>query len=98
MPGEIVVSEVRIRLCRGTGGAIVGWASCVVNGAVLLDSIEIRGGTDGDLFLACPSKRSRGGIEHPYFFPISREARAALEEAILGELTERASRRNGGHA
>lgn len=97
MAAEIAISEVRIRFRKGEPGPLVGWASCVVNAAILLDNIEIRRGSKGDLFLSCPAKRSRGGIEHPYFCPISREARAALQEAILGKLSGRAGpNANGG--
>lgn len=89
MPGEIAVTEVRIRLCEGKGGARVGWASCVINEGIRIDSIEIMRGADGKLYLACPTQRSRSGVSHPYFCPINREARSALEEAILGKLSAR---------
>jgi len=86
MPGDIVVSEVRVSLRNGRSGAVVGWASCVINGSLRINSIEIRRGANDTLFLECPTQESRSGVRHPYFCPISREARAALEEAILGRL------------
>ena len=97
MAAEITISEVRIRFRKGEGGPLVGWASCIVNAAILLDNIEIRRGSKDEPFLVCPAKRSRGGIEHPYFCPINREARAALEKAILGKLPA-ISAENGGRA
>ena len=86
MPSEIEVSEVRISLRNGNSGALVGWASCVINGGLRVNSIEIKRGAKDKLFLACPTQESRSGVPHPYFSPINREARAALEEAILSRL------------
>ena len=97
MPGGIAVTEVKIRLCGGKGGARVGWASCVINGGILINSIEIMRGAGGKAYLVCPTQKSRRGVSHPYFCPINREARAALEEAILGKLSGRSGQNaNGG--
>ncbi len=96
MPDEMAVSEVRIRFNPTTGGSLIGWASCVLNGALHLDSMEIRRGQAGHLYLECPSLPSRKGITHPVFHPITRQARECLERAILEEL-ERACATGGGH-
>ena len=97
MSGEIEVSEVRVCLRKGNSSALVGWASCVINGSLRVNSIEIRRGANGRLFLACPTQESRSGVAHPYFCPINREARAALEKAILGKLPASPAE-NGGRA
>jgi len=95
MPDEIAVSEVRVRFNPTKAGSLVGWASCVVNRVLRIDSIEIRRGAEGCLHIECPSLPSRRGVRHPVFCPISRPAREGLERAILGEL-ERACAMNGG--
>ncbi len=97
MPDAIAVTEVKIRLCRGEGGARVGWVSCVINGGIRINSIEVMRGAAGKLYLVCPTQQSRSGISHPYFCPINREARAVLEEAILGKLPAIPTE-NGGRA
>jgi DNA-binding cell septation regulator SpoVG len=96
VPDGIAVAEVKLRLCRGKGGARVGWASCVINGGILINSIEIMRGAAGKLYLVCPTQQSRSGASHPYFCPVNREARAALEEAILGKLSARGAHTNDG--
>ena len=83
------VSEVKIRLVdEGTDG-LVGWASCVVNGALYLNNIAIRRSRDGGFVLTYPCKRSRSDQKYFYFNPITRAAKHVLDEAILGRLERR---------
>ena len=87
MNDTIVVAEVRLRMrSRGAPGSLRGWASCVVNGSIKLDSIEIHRRRDGSPYIWCPSTGSRSGVAHRYFFPITPEARRALETAILRQV------------
>ena len=81
------VSEVKIRLVDEGGDGLIGWASCVVNGALYLNNIAIRRGRDGEFVLTYPCKRSRSDQKYFYFNPITREAKRAIDEAILGKLT-----------
>jgi len=95
---DLEISEVKIRLvpacryARGAGrgedstGGLLGWASCVVNGALYLNNIAIRRGSDGRLVLHYPIKRSRSDKKYFFFNPITHEARRVLDEAILGKL------------
>jgi len=85
---EIYVNEVKIRLVDENPGGLLGWASCVVNGAVYLNNIAIRRARDGGLMLAYPGKRSRSDQKYFYFNPITREAHQALDQAILGQLKQ----------
>ena len=80
------VSEVRIRLVDETDDGLLGWASCVINGAIYLNNIAIRRGDEGGLILTYPSTRSRRDQRYFHFNPISREAKRILDEAILGKL------------
>ena len=84
-PG-IKITRIHLRLVeQGTDG-LLGWASCVVNGAILLNNIAIRRGRDGVLFLTYPAKRSAAGDRHHYFNPISSEAAEAVRDAVLARL------------
>ncbi|MBI2192055.1 MAG: septation protein SpoVG family protein [Planctomycetes bacterium] len=87
--GPVEVSEVKIRLVDEGDDGLVGWASCVVNGALYLNNIAIRRGCDGEFVLTYPSKRSRSDQKYFYFNPITREAKRAIDEAILGKLERR---------
>ncbi|MDQ7829071.1 MAG: septation protein SpoVG family protein [Armatimonadota bacterium] len=77
---------MKVRLVDDGGDGLVGWASCVVNGALYLNNIAIRRGRNGEFVLTYPSKRSRSDQKYFYFNPITREAKRALDEAILGKL------------
>ena len=81
------VSEVKIRLVDEGSDGLVGWASCVVNGALYLNNIAIRRSRDGGFVLTYPCKRSRSDQKYFYFNPITREAKRVIDEAILGKLT-----------
>lgn len=87
--GPVEVSEVKIRLVDEGDNGLVGWASCVVNGALYLNNIAIRRGRGGEFVLTYPSKRSRSDQKYFYFNPITREAKRAIDEAILGKLVHR---------
>ena len=86
MASALRVSEVRIRLAAGGKEGLLGWASCIVGGAVALHNIVIRQLSDGTLALGFPARFSHSGAKHYYFNPISDEARRALEDAILARL------------
>ncbi|MCL6505911.1 MAG: SpoVG family protein [Bryobacteraceae bacterium] len=80
------VSEVKIRLVDEGNDGLVGWASCVVNGALYLNNIAIRRDRNGAFVLTYPCKRSRSDQKYFYFNPITREAKRVIDEAILGKL------------
>ena len=80
------VSEVRIRLAQNPDSELIGWASCVYDGVVLLNNIVIRRGEDGGIFITFPKSKSKRGIEYPYFKPITKRAYNELHEAILSVL------------
>ena len=88
MSAEFVVSQVKIRLSRGRTGDLLGWASCVVNDVLFLNSIEIWGSPGGKQWLKFPASSSRSSVEYQYFCPINNQARAALDEAILAAFRE----------
>jgi DNA-binding cell septation regulator SpoVG len=80
------ISEVKIRLVDETADGLLGWASCVVNGVLFLNNIAIRASANGPLVLVYPSTRSRSDQRYFTFNPITHEAKAVLDEAILGRL------------
>lgn len=85
-PG-LAVSEVKIRLVDGGTDGLIGWASCVINGALYLNNIAIRRTREGNIILTFPGKRSKRDQKYFFFNPISREAKEKLDQAILGKLS-----------
>jgi DNA-binding cell septation regulator SpoVG len=79
------ISEVRLRPVPSGSDGLVAFASCRY-GQVLLNDIAIRRDASGNLFLTYPRKVGATGRPHPLHHPITREAAAQFEEAILGQL------------
>ena len=81
----IAVSEVRIRMAEGVraGEGPLAWASCVVNGAILLNNIAIYRGRNGELKTKFPYKSGRAGQKYYHCCPITHGAKALIDEAIL---------------
>lgn len=86
MTDRLAITDIKIRLVEDGTDGLLAWASCVIAGSIKLDNIAIRRGRDGGIYLTCPTKRTDGGDRYPYFNPISKEASAILERAILQRL------------
>lgn len=82
------VTEIKLRFVEDGHDGLIAWASCVLNGTVVLNNIAVRRGRDGGLYLSYPAKQTTSGTRFYYFNPISREASAVLERAILQRLAE----------
>ena len=80
---SIMVSEVDVRLSHQQERGPVGWASCVLNGHVLLTNIVVFKDGDGEFYTQYPRKTSPNGRQHQYFCPITREARRIIDDAVL---------------
>ena len=87
MADDFTISEVKIRLYAGESEVFLGWASCLLNGGLFLNDMEIRRSREGRLYVRFPTQPSRSGVRHHHFCPVNRETRAVLEEAILGKIS-----------
>ncbi len=76
------LDEVRFRPSPQPGH-VLGWASCVLNGAVFLNNIAVVRDAAGHVRLTYPSLRSQRAVRHFHFSPITRDAQRAFDEAIL---------------
>jgi DNA-binding cell septation regulator SpoVG len=84
----IQITGIKIRFVdKGTSG-LVAWVSCVISGGIKLDNIAIRRSGRSELYLSYPAKRTASGGTHHYFFPISKDASQAIENAILSQLAK----------
>jgi len=83
------ITQMRIRRNGGASPNLVGWASCVLNGALYLNNIAITIRDDGEYQLHFPSGFSRAGVRFYHFNPISRATydlfREAVEDALEDE-------------
>jgi len=82
------ITDVQLRFVEDGRNGLLAWASCVLGGTVILNNIAVRRGRDGGMMLTYPAKLTNAGTRFYYFNPISREASAALERAILRRLAE----------
>ncbi|HRR82457.1 MAG TPA: hypothetical protein P5532_12840 [Planctomycetota bacterium] len=79
----IMVSEVDVCLSHDPERGPFGWASCVLNGAVLLTNIAVFKDEDGSFHTRFPAKKSHVGRQHYYYCPITREAKRIIDDAVL---------------
>jgi DNA-binding cell septation regulator SpoVG len=82
----IEITEVNVRLLDDPSGSLIGWASCIVNGCLFLNGIQIRESAEGSTFLTFPCQISAQDKRHFFFNPINRNAHRAVEEAILDRM------------
>ena len=66
---------------RRTG--LLGWISCVVNGALVLDGIALRRTRSGRLRLSFPARRDSRGILHHHIRPLDDFTRRDLERQVF---------------
>lgn len=90
------ISEINIQFIKPSDG-LIGFASLVVDEALLLASIGIHERLDGSGYrITYPTKK--GSVANrPLFHPISREAGQIIEQAILTKLKKVMSKSHDGH-
>ncbi len=65
---------------------LLGWVTCIVNDALLIDGIAIRRTRDGQLALSFPSRTARDGRKHSIVRPLDDAARQRFEQEIFKAL------------
>ncbi|MBA4387657.1 MAG: hypothetical protein C0404_06725 [Verrucomicrobia bacterium] len=85
---DISITDIKLRFVEDGHDGLLAWSSCTLGNTIVLNNIAIRRGRDGGLMLTFPAKQTSAGTRFYYFNPISREASAALETAIIGKVRE----------
>lgn len=85
---DISITDIKLRFVEDSRDGLLAWSSCTLGNTVVLNNIAVRRGRDGGLMLTYPAKQTTAGTRFYYFNPISREASAALETAIVGKVRE----------
>jgi len=68
------------------GHGLLGYLKCTVGRQLRLDGLTLRKTLDDRLVISFPERKDRSGRGHPYIRPISDEARAAIQQAVLQAL------------
>jgi len=76
------ITRVQVYL-RGGGDKLKAFASITLDDMFLVDGLKVFDGQKG-LFVAMPSRKTPGGEYKDIAFPVTREARELLQEAVLG--------------
>jgi DNA-binding cell septation regulator SpoVG len=84
----VTVTEIKLRFVEDGRDGLIAWASCLLNGTVVLNNIAVRRGREGGLILTYPAKQTTAGTRFYYFNPISSDAAAVLDAAILGKVRD----------
>lgn len=65
---------------------LLGYVTCILNDALMLDGITLRRTADGRLALSYPSRRDGRGRQHPLVRPIGDAVRRDLERQVFAQL------------
>ena len=57
----VTVTEIKLRFVEDGRDGLLAWASCVLNGTVVLNNIAVRRGREGGLMLTYPAKQTTAG-------------------------------------
>lgn len=85
--------EVRIYPSR-TEGAVKATASVTINGFFAVNNIRVVDGSKG-LFVAMPQLKGRNGEYKDICFPCTKDAKAALDQAVLSAFEQTMAQRSG---
>ncbi len=93
---KTTISEVSFYPLRPTEKGLIGFASCLFNGKLSLNSIAVYTTPTGEIRLLFPNKTLPNGKELNLFYPIDRFTYEAMRQAIaqkIEELAEKAKER-----
>jgi DNA-binding cell septation regulator SpoVG len=82
------VSNVRLKRAnpRLEQTGLVGWISCTLNGALLLDGLCLRRTLGGRWTVGFPARKDGQGRIHHYIQPLDEHAQREIETQILAAL------------
>lgn len=88
MSPDLRLSEVRFSPAptSDVAAGLLGFVTCVVNGALRLDGLGLRRTRAGELRLSWPAREDAAGRRHAVVRPITDGARRALEAEVFRAL------------
>ncbi len=79
----IEITKIRIKKIK-TNNRIVALATITINNSIIINDIKVLKGENG-LFIAMPSRRTPNGEFRDIAYPINRETRQLIQNAIIEE-------------
>lgn len=81
--------EARISLLADSTSNVKAMASITLEDSFVVTGIRVVESRNGDMFTAMPSRKTANGEFKDICFPITAEARASINEAILNAYNEK---------
>ena len=78
------ITEVRVFKLGNQESTLKAFASITIDDAVCITGIRIVEGKNG-LFMSMPQSKDNDGEYHDVAFPITKDAREAIQDAVLDE-------------
>lgn len=79
----IEITEIRIKKIK-TNNRIVALATITINNSIVINDIKVLEGDNG-LFIGMPSRKTQSGEYRDIAYPINRETRQLIQNAIIEE-------------
>lgn len=98
-PEMNMISEVKFYPIRPTDKGLIGFASCLFDNKLSLNSISVYTTPSGDIRLVFPNKQLPNSKEINIFYPINTETYELIRVAVnkkIEELVEKAKEKNNG--
>lgn len=76
------ITEVRVFMLENQESTLKAFASITIDDAVCITGIRIVEGKNG-VFMSMPQSKDNEGEYHDVAFPITKEAREAIQDAVL---------------
>jgi len=88
MASDVQISNVRFSAAsrRDAARGLLGFVSCMINGALRIDGLTLRRTLDGQFVVAFPARTDARGDKHYIIRPTDNAARLDFEEQILAAL------------
>lgn len=88
MPDALTISGVTLHAAppEDVRRGLLGWVTCTIADALVLDGITLRRTLEGRLTLSFPARSDRRGRQHPFVRPLDDPTRRAIEAAVFRAL------------
>ena len=94
---EKLISEVTFYPIRPTEKGLIGFASCLFDSKLSLQSIAVYTTLEGDIRLVFPNKLLPNSKEVNIFYPVNHETYESIKEAVAKKIEELAEKAKEKH-
>lgn len=90
-----IISEATFYPIRPTDKGLIGFASCLFDGKLSLNSIAVYTTPAGDIRLLFPNKLLPNSKLIDVFYPVNKETYASIKEAVIRKIEEMTEKAKG---